>query len=217
MSEFPKTSLNQVHRLPQRASYDRDTIYRIVDEALICHVGFVEDGRPFVIPISHGRLNDTLYMHGAPASRLLKHIQAGHPVCVSVAMVDGLVLARAASHHSMNFRSAVLFGHGRLVQSDEEKLQALEILTEAAAKGRWQEVRKPTQKELDATLVVAIQIESASAKSRSGPPGDDEEDYQLPVWAGVLPLRLDTLEPVADSTLSAQVPVPESVRGYRRG
>jgi len=217
MSEFAKTTMNRVRRLPARARYDRDAVYAIVDEALVCHVGFVQDGQPIVLPINHARWGDTLYLHGAPASRLLKHIAAGHPVSVSVALVDGLVLARSAYHHGVNYRSAVLFGHGRAVESDEEKMRALELITEQAVRGRWAEVRRPSQAELDATAIVAIEIESASAKARSGPPGDDAEDYALPVWAGVLPLEIRALEPVDDPTLSPKVPVPGYVAEYRRG
>lgn len=216
MSEFARTTLNQVRRHPDRARYDRDAVYAIVDEALVCYVGFVQDGQPYVIPTHHARLDDVLYLHGAPASRLLKQIAAGHPVCVSVALVDGLVLARSAYNHSVNYRSAVLFGHGRPVESGAEKLKALELLTEHVAPGRWQEVRPPTERELAATAVVAIVVESAAAKVRNAPPGDEAEDTQLPIWAGVLPLKIQALEPLADPKLPSGVPLPESVAALLR-
>ena len=167
----------------------------IVDEAPVSHVGFTQDGQPFVIPMLHARIGDTLYFHGAPASRLLKLISAGHPICAAFTLLDGLVLARSAFHHSVNYRSAVIFGTGQLVASDEEKLAALEALTEHIAPGRWADARQPNRKELDATSVIALRIESASAKIRTGPPSDDEADYALPIWAGVLPLQLQGTDP----------------------
>lgn len=211
MFGFPKTKRNQVRRLPKRAEYRSDVIYKIVDEALICHVGFAQDGQPFVIPTIHTRLGDTIYLHGATHSRMLKHIQEGNPLCIEFTLLDGIVFARSVFHSSMNYRSAVLFGTGRLVDSDEEKLRALEAIIKHVAPGRWEQARKPNQKELASTTVVAIQIESASAKIRTGLPVDDEEDYQLPVWAGVLPLQLQALEPVADPRLPEGIPVPEYI------
>ena len=216
MSEFEPTPANEVKRLPERATYDRAAIYQIIDEALICHVGFVQDGQPFVIPTNHARQGDTLLFHGAGASRLVRHIRDGHPVCVAFTLVDGLVLARSVCHHSLNYRSAVVFGRGQIVEDEEAKLQALELLTEQVAPGRWQDARKPTRQELKATAVVSIAIESASAKSRSGPPADDEDDHQLPVWAGVLPLQLQAEDPVPYAGLSASVPFPDYLAHYRR-
>ena len=216
MSEFPITERTRVRRIPKRADYDRDTIYRILDEALVCHVGFVQDGQPVVIPMNYARRGDTLILHGSIASRLLKSVQAGHPVCVTVTLLDGLVLARSAYHHSMNYRSVVVFGRGRLIEPDGEKLEALEILTEHILRGRWQAIRKPTRQELDATAVVSIAIESASAKIRTGPPVDDEADYPLPVWAGVIPIREQASMPVSDPRLDPGVPVPASIAEYRR-
>jgi len=198
MPDFPKTPRNQVRRLPARASYDSDTIYRIIDDAPLCHVAFNEEGQPFVIPALHGRLGDQLVLHGAPASRLMHHVSAGQPVSLAFTLLDGLVLARSAFHHSVNYRSAVVFGRGHVVEDDAEKLRALEAISEHLLPGRWAEVRAPSRVELDATAVVAIAIESASAKMRSGPPSDDEKDYALPVWAGILPLELRALEPAPD-------------------
>jgi nitroimidazol reductase NimA-like FMN-containing flavoprotein (pyridoxamine 5'-phosphate oxidase superfamily) len=216
MSEFPKTDLNRINRKPARGQYDRDTIYPILAEALICYVGFVDDGQPVVIPTLHARVGDTLYLHGAPASRMLKILESGEPVCVTTALVDGIVFARSVFSHSINYRSVVLFGRGRPVETDEEKLCALEAITEQVSRGRWADARRPTQKELDATRVVAVEIESASAKVRSGPPADEAEDYELPVWAGVLPLSLQAGLPIPDDRLQDGVQTPDYVADYRR-
>jgi len=216
MSEFPITERNQVKRVPKRGQYDRDTVYRILDDGLICHVGFVQDGQPVVIPTLYARRGDTLILHGAKTSRMLQYIQAGHPVSVTVTLVDGLVVARSVFHHSMNYRSVVLFGRGRLIEPDGEKLQALEVLTEHILRGRWQDARQPNRQELDATSVVAIAIESASAKIRTGPPMDDEADYSLPIWAGVIPLRQQAQAPIADPRLAPGIPVPGYVTRYDR-
>ena len=216
MTEFDQTPRNRVRRLPERASYDRETIYPILEEALICHAGFEEDGQPFVIPTLFAIDGDTLYLHGAKASRLLKHIQAGNPVCISVTLLDGLVLARSVFHHSINYRSAVMFGRGRLLETDAEKLHALEAITEHIARGRWAETRPPNRKELNATGVAAVEIESASAKVRGGPPKDDAEDYALPVWAGILPLELRALEPQNDPGALTPLPVPDYIQNYHR-
>lgn len=216
MTDFPKTRHNRIRRLPERGRYDQETIYQILDEALICHVGFMQDEQPYVIPINFARMGDEIVFHGAKASRLLKHIAARHPVCIEATLVDGLVLARSVFHHSVNYRSAVLFGAGGEVKDDAGKLAALEAVTEHLAPGRWQEARRPTQKELDATLVVAVRIEEASAKVRSGPAVDDEEDYALPVWAGLLPLEEVAGVPEADDRLIDGIPVPGYVRDYNR-
>ena len=209
MDDFARTERNKVKRLPQRAQYDRETIYRIIDEAPISHVGFTQEDQPVVIPMLHARIDDTLYFHGAHASRLLKLIGAGHPMSVAFTLLDGLVLARSVFHHSVNYRSAVVFGTGKLVESDEEKLIALEALTEHIAPGRWADARQPNRKELDATTVIALRIESASAKIRTGPPVDDEADYALPVWAGVVPLHLQALGPIDDPKLSERYRRPQ--------
>src|SRR4051812_347058 len=186
---FPKTTRNKVKRMPERGHYDAATIYPIVDAALICHVGFVIDQQPFVIPTLHARQGDTILLHGAKGSRLLRHIQLGGEVCITITLVDGIVLARSVFHHSINYRSAVLFGKGALITDEQAQMQALEAFTERLIPGRWQDARPPNALELRQTTVVAVQIESASAKIRSGPPGDDAADYDLPVWAGVLPLQ----------------------------
>jgi uncharacterized protein len=216
MSEFPITDRNRVKRVAKRGHYDSETVYRILDEGLICHVGFMQDQQPVVIPTLYARRGESLILHGAKTSRMLQYIQAGHPVSVAVTLVDGLVVARSVFHHSMNYRSVVLFGRGRLIEPDEEKLQALEVLTEHILRGRWQDARKPNRQELDATSVVAIAIESASAKLRTGPPVDDEEDYQLPTWAGVIPLQQQALAPIADPRLGRAIPTPGYVTRYDR-
>ena len=216
MTEFIKTDKTRINRLPKRGYYDRETIYQILDEALICHVGFVDNGQPYVIPINFARVDDTVVLHGAIASRLLKHVEAGYPVCVEVTIVDGLVLARSVFHHSVNYRSVVLFGTGRAVEDEQEKLAALEAVTEHLIPGRWKEARRPNRKELNATRVVSIQIDEASAKVRMGPPIDDEEDYGLPVWAGVLPLQELPLSPIRDELQEEPVDLPAYIESYSR-
>lgn len=216
MTEFQASPKTRIHRLPKRGHYDKETIYSILDEALICHVGFVEEGQPYVIPINFARLGDEIILHGAKASRLLKHVEAGHPVCIEATIVDGLVLARSVFHHSVNYRSVVLFGTGRAIEDEGEKMAALEAVTEHLIPGRWKEARLPDAKELNATRVVAVQIDEASAKVRMGPPGDEEEDYALPVWAGVLPLREMALTPIQDELQNTEVSVPEYVTRYSR-
>lgn len=216
MTDFAKTEKNNIRRLPKRGYYDRATIYRILDEALICHVGFVSAGQPYVIPINFARVGDSIVLHGAKASRLLKHIEAGNPVCVEVTIVDGLVLARSVFHHSVNYRSVVLFGTGHLILDEQEKLAALEAVTEHLIPGRWKEARLPNQKELNATSVVSVRIDEASAKVRVGPPVDEEEDYALPVWAGVLPLQEISLPPLQDELQSEDVSLPGYVARYSR-
>ncbi len=216
MTQFSKTEKNRIKRLPKRGHYDSETIYKILDEALICHVGFVENKIPFVIPINFARMGDEIVLHGAKASRLLKHIEAGRQVCIEVTIVDGLVLARSVFHSSVNYRSVVLFGRGRSIEDEEEKLAALEAVTEHLLPGRWQDARRPNKKELKATLVVAVKIEEASAKLRLGPPADDAEDYSLPIWAGVMPLQEEALPVVPDELLLKGIPVPEYIEAYRR-
>ena len=216
MPQFTKTARNRIKRFPQRGHYDHETIYRILDEALICHVGFVENGQPYVIPINFARVEDHVVMHGAIASRLLKHVESGDPICVEVTIVDGLVLARSIFHHSVNYRSVVLFGKGRLIDDEQEKLAALKAITDHLIPGRWQDARRPNQKELNATRVVSIKINEASAKVRMGPPIDEQEDYALPVWAGVLPLQKLTLSPIRDELQLNDVPLPKYIAEYSR-
>jgi len=216
MTDFIRTDRNRIKRLPKRGQYDRETIYQILDEALICHVGFVDKRQPYVIPINFARLEDSIVMHGAKTSRLLKHIQAGHPICVEATIVDGLVLARSVFHHSVNYRSVVVFGKGSLIEDEQDKLTALQAVTDHLIPGRWQEARLPNRKELNATSVVSIKIDDASAKVRIGPPVDDDEDYALPVWAGVLPLKELPLTPIHDELQSETVLLPDYISGYSR-
>ena len=216
MTTFEKTPQTRVRRMPERGHYDSATIYPIIDEALYCNVGFIDDGLPFVIPTIHARLGDQIILHGAKASRMLKRMGSGKPICVTVTLLDGLVIARSTFDSSMNYRSAVLFGTGQLIEDAAEKLRALEALTEHLIRGRWVDSRQPHQKEMDATAVVAMTIENASAKIRSGPPHDEAEDYASPFWAGVIPIQQHYLAPIDDPELRAGIAVPENVKHYQR-
>jgi len=206
---------SQLRRLPQRGSHDEAAISGILDEAFLAHVGFSLDGQPFVIPTLFGRDGGKLYLHGSAASRMLRELDRGVSACVTVTIVDGLVLARSAFHHSMNYRSVVAFGTARRIEEPERKTQALRVISEHLIKGRWDQVRGPAENELKATAVLEFTIEEASAKVRTGPPLDDEADYALPVWAGVLPLALEPKPPLADERLHAGVDIPEYVLRYR--
>src|SRR5436190_366409 len=197
-SDSLQTPRTTVRRLAARAVYDREAIYAILDEAYICHLGFVVDGQPFVIPTIHARLGDTLYFHGSAASRMLRSLRDGMDACVTVTLLDGLVLARSAFHHSMNYRSVVVLGRGHEVTDREEKMRALEAIVEHVVPGRAAIVRAPSESELKQTLVIALSLSEASAKVRTGPPIDDEADYALDVWAGVIPIRLEKGTPVRD-------------------
>jgi uncharacterized protein len=216
MQRFVPTERTTLKRLPKRGEYDRERVYAILDEAFICHVGFVADDQPVVIPTGYGRIGDMLYIHGSAASRMLRTVGEGIHVCVTVTLVDGLVLARSAFHHSFNYRSVVVFGKARAVNRTDEKMAALRAFTEQVIPGRWDEARQPNESELKATLVLGLPLEEASAKIRTGPPIDDDEDYNLPVWAGVLPLRLIPGEPIDDEQLQAGIRLPEYVRDYHR-
>lgn len=210
------TQRSQIRRLPQRGQYERQVVYQILDEGLVCHLGFVVDGQPFVIPTAYGRVGDRLYIHGSPASRMLCTLQGGVEVCVTVTLLDGLVLARSAFHHSMNYRSVVVFGTAAVVENADEKLAALQAFTEHIVPGRWAEVRLPTRQEVAGTLVLSLPLTEASAKVRTGPPLDDEADYKLPVWAGEIPLRLTARTPIDDPRLIVGIEPPSYVRNYTR-
>ena len=214
---FPQTNRSNLKRLAKRGHYDHDTVYGILDEGFICHVGFVVDGQPFVIPTGYARVEDKLYIHGSQASRMLRTLANGVDACVTVTLVDGLVLARSAFHHSVNYRSVVVFGRARLVEDTAEKNAALFAFSEQVVPGRWDDVREPTEAELKQTTVLCLPLTEASAKVRSGPPIDDEEDYALPMWAGVIPLKLVADEPVKDPKLPDGVLVPEYAAKYKRG
>jgi uncharacterized protein len=209
MALITPTPRTTVHRMPQRASYDRDLLVRILDEALYCHLGFVVDTQPFVLPTIHARAGENLFLHGSSAGRMLAAVGAGIPVCVTVTLLDGLVMARSAYHHSMNHRSAVILGLAAEVVDSGEKLAALNAIVEHVMPGRWNEVRPPNPLELKATRVLRIPIVEASVKVRSGPPLDDEQDYQLPVWAGEIPLRITAGAPAADPRLPLATALPD--------
>ena len=206
------TPNTRLRRLPARGAHDRATIDAILDEALVAHMGFVSDGRPFVIPTLHARVGDEVLLHGSSASRALRTLAAGAELCLTVTLLDGLVLARSAFHHSVNYRSVLLLGRPRLLERPEEKAAALEAFVERVTPGRWDSIRGPSAKELKATKVLSLAIDEASAKVRSGPPGDDEEDYALDAWAGVVPLSLRPGPPVADPLLREGIEVPAHVR-----
>ncbi len=210
------TSRTRLVREPQRAVYDRAAAYKILDEGFICHVGFVIDGQPFVIPTGYGRIGDNLYIHGSSASRMLRNLDQGIPVCVTVTLLDGLVLARSIFNHSMNYRSVVVLGTAVAVRDPEEKLEALRLLSEHIIPGRWEDSRQPNEKELKATLALRLPITEFSAKVREGDVVDDEEDYSFPTWAGVIPLNMVVGAPVDDSRLLPGQQVPEYAVNYSR-
>jgi len=210
MSEFRVTKRNRVNRRADRGRYDKATIYGIIDEAMFCHIGFVQDGRPFVIPALHVRRDDELLIHGSSASRLIKHIQAGNEVSISMAILDAIVVAKTAFNQSVNYRSVVLFGRGRLLE-DDEKMEALAYFTDGLIPGQWDNARKPTPNEIKASAIVAISIAEASAKIRNAPPGDDGEDRDLPLWAGLLPVKQVIQEPVRADYSDPNMPTPEHV------
>ncbi len=210
------TARTRVVREADRAVYDRESVYKILDEGFICHVGFTVDGQPFVIPTSYGRSGDNLYIHGSAASRMLRNLDSGIPVCVTVTLLDGLVLARSIFNHSMNYRSVVIVGTAVAVQDPADKLEALRLLSEHILPGRWAESRYPNERELKATLALRLPIMEFSAKVRQGPPIDDEEDYAFRTWAGVIPLETVAGAPIADGRCPAEIPVPEYARGYAR-
>lgn len=205
---------SRVRRAPKRAEYDRETIDAILDEALVAHLGFVADGQPYVIPTLHARVGDEVLIHGSAASRMVTLLGAGMPACLTVTLIDGLVLARSAFHHSMNYRSVVVLGTARFVEGPEERERALRAFTDKLVPGRWDEVRPPTRQELKGTRVLALPLDEASAKVRVGDPVDDDEDYDLDVWAGVVPLTLTPDAPRPDERLRDGIALPPSVAGW---
>src|SRR5256886_8959223 len=213
---YSPTARTRVTREPERAVYDRAAAYQVLDEGFICHVGFVVDNQPFVIPTGYGRSGDNLYIHASAASRILRNLDQGIAVCVTVTLLDGLVLARSIFNHSMNYRSVVVLGTAVAVEDPTEKLQALRALSEHILPGRWGEARQPNERELKATLVMRLPITEFSAKVRQGPPIDDEEDYSFPTWAGVIPLKTVAGEPITDARLDSRIPIPAYARAYSR-
>jgi nitroimidazol reductase NimA-like FMN-containing flavoprotein (pyridoxamine 5'-phosphate oxidase superfamily) len=206
---FEQNPRNQVRRLAKRGQYDKETVYSILDDGFMCHLSFVIDGQPFIIPTLYGREGDVIYIHGSHISRMLKHLETGEKLCLSVAHVDGIVLARSLFHHSINYRSAVVFGTGKLVHDNDEKMNALKVISDNLLKSRWEDARLPNHKEMAVTSVIRIEIEDASAKTRSGMPADDKPDYDLPVWAGVLPVHQHFGTPIPDDALPSTIPIPD--------
>lgn len=212
METYTPTDRTQVKRLPKRAVYDQAQVHAILDEGFICHVGFAVDGQPYVIPTGYARSGDRLYIHGSAASRMLRALGQGVQVCVTVTLVDGLVLARSAFHHSMNYRSVLVLGQARVVTDPEEKMAALALFTNHIVPGRWDEVRLPNEQEMKSTTVLALALDEVSAKVRTGGPIDDEEDYAWPVWAGVVPLRIEAGDPLPDARLLPNIPAMDRSR-----
>lgn len=210
------TARTRVVREPHRGVYDRATAYQILDEGFVCQIGFAVDGQPFVIPTGYGRAGDNLYVHGSVASRMLRNLSQGVPVCLTVTLLDGLVLARSIFNHSMNYRSVVVLGTAVAVTDPQEKIQALRAISEHFLPGRWLESRQPNEKELKATAVMRLPITEFSSKVREGPPIDDEEDYEFPTWAGVIPLQMVAGQPIPDQRLDPSRPVPEYAQQYFR-
>ncbi len=204
----------ELRRMPQRGSREWETISQILDAGFLAHVGFCVDTQPFVIPTLYGRKGEKLYLHGSAASRMLRELEHGIAACVTVTLVDGLVLARSAFHHSMNYRSAVAFGTARKIADTEQKIECLRVISEHLIAGRWEGVREPSKQELNATTVLEFSIHEASAKTRNGPPLDSEDDYRLPVWAGVIPLEMRAKPPIPDETLMEGVALPECIRRF---
>jgi uncharacterized protein len=213
---FTPNERTRVVREPHRGIYDRETIYKILDEAFVCHVGFAIEGQPYVIPTLFARVGDAIYFHGSAASRMLRGASAGIAVCITVTLVDGIVLARSVFNHSMNYRSVVALGKAELVDGPDEKLTALHAFTEKILPGRWNDARQPNEKELKATSILRLPLTEVSAKVRSGPVEDDAEDYALPVWAGIVPLRLVADAPVRDERCDPAIPVPGYAAHYVR-
>jgi nitroimidazol reductase NimA-like FMN-containing flavoprotein (pyridoxamine 5'-phosphate oxidase superfamily) len=211
-NSYTPTARTKVRRLSKRAVYDKAQVHEILDEGFLCHVGFSVEGQPYVIPTLYARAGELLYMHGSGASRMLKKLAEGIDMCVTVTLVDGYVLARSAFHHSMNYRSVTILGRARLVEELDEKLTALRLITDHVVPGRWDEVRGPNELEMRQTVVIAVPLEEVSAKVRVGPPADDEEDYQLPVWAGVVPIHTRLGTPVSDGRVVPGVPEVEVAR-----
>ena len=211
MSEYEVTRRNRVRQIREYARYDTEAVHSVLDAGLVSHVGFVQEGQPFVIPMIYGREGEVLYLHGARKARVVKLLGSGAPVCVNVTLLDGIVAARSAFHSSMNYRSAVVFGSGRVIEGEAETLHALEVISEHALPGRWQELRAPLEREIAMTGVIAVAIESASAKVSADLPEDEEEDYATRVWAGIVPITTTLGEPVDDGRVPDGVPVSRAV------
>ena len=216
MNEIPQTQRTTLKRLPKRGSFNREVVNAILDEGFVCHVGFVAEGKPVVIPTGYARVAESVIIHGSQASRMLRTLGQGIDVCVTVTLIDGLVLARSAFHHSMNYRSVVIFGRALVIEERADKIAALRALSEHMIAGRWDEVRGPSERELQQTTVLSVPLNEASAKIRTGQPVDDDEDYGLPIWAGVIPLRVAADPPVPDPRLASALKIPQHVLSYRK-
>ena len=214
MNNFIPTEKTKVNRLPKRGFYDKETIYSILDEGIICHVGFIINNSPFVIPTAYVRIDDHIYIHGSKSNRMINAINDGSDACITVTLLDGYVLARSAFHHSMNYRSVVMFGKAKIVEDDDEKMKVLKAFTEHVVKGRWDDVRKPSEKEMYITGILKFPIKEASAKVRTGPPSDEKDDYVMNVWAGVLPVKTMFGEPIKDKQLKENVTIPGYLFNY---
>lgn len=215
-TSYKKTERNTIRRVPNRADYDVETVHRLFDQAWFCHVGFVTESGPTIIPMFHARLDDQIILHGATTSRLMMMLASGVPICLSVAMVDGLVLARSLFHHSLNYRSAVAFGYGEVITEPESRTRAFQAIADKVMPGRWNEARQPNEQEAKASMLCSVRIESASAKIRTGGPIDDKDDYQLDVWAGIVPLQEQMLTPVSDPLSPREIAVPPYIDEFRR-
>jgi len=213
---FTPTERTRVLREPQRGVYDRETIYKLLDEGFVCHVGFANEAQPYVIPTLFARVGDAVYFHGSAASRMLRGVSSGVSVCITVTLIDGIVLARSIFNHSMNYRSVVVLGNATLVDNPEEKLAALQAFSEKILKGRWNDARRPNEQELKATSILRLPITEASAKIRTGPPEDDAPDKELPIWAGVIPLQLTAGAPIRDEHCDPSIPLPAYAADYQR-
>lgn len=215
MATLPITERTKISRAAKKGDYTEETIYSILDEGLFCHVSYIEKETPMCIPTGYGRIGNKLYIHGSVGSHFMRAIADGRMVCLSVSLIDGLVLARSAFSHSVNYRSVVMFAKGTVVTDEEERWDSLIAITEQFISGRWDNVRLPSKSEMQKTMIISFPLEEASAKTRSGPPNDDEEDYDFPVWAGVLPLKLQAQTPITDPKMQFDLPVPEYVVNYK--
>jgi len=213
---FPSSDRTRVVREANRAVYDRDAIYRILDEGLVCHIGFADEGQPFVIPTMYARIGNNLYVHGSAASRMLRGLSTGLPVCITVTLTDGLILARSVFNHSMNYRSVVALGQATLIDDPAEKLRALQAFTEKLIPGRWNDARQPNERELKATSILKLPLTEVSAKVRTGDVEDDAEDYAFPIWAGVIPLRLVADAPLRDRRCDPAIPTPAYASNFKK-
>ena len=214
MKELKKTNRTKVNRTPKRAVYEKETIYKILDETFVCQIAFKIDGQVFIIPTAFGRKDDSIFIHGSNKSRMLNSIKSGEDICIGVTLIDGIVAARSIFHHSINYRSVIIFGKGKEIDEPEDKLKALKIITEHIIPGRWNYARKPNEKELEITSVFEFKIDEASAKIRTGPPVDEKEDYNLNVWAGIIPLKTIAESPIRDQEVRNGILLPDYIKDF---